>query len=331
MLPALIGALGSMASTIVSNNMNREAAEDSNMRNLRNWAGMAEYNSPFNQVKRLRKAGINPALAMQQGAMDSGSMSSPPPDSVTPSYDFSPTSQAFMQSAELAQVKRLQDAQIENQQAVTQNQMIRNRTQLLHDFSEIMEKMSEKGLKDTERSYYEWLAKNLQKDYESYDERIGADVSLKNAQKEAEDAHASYLEAQAEYQKILNQFEPEKQKKIVANLEKQGREIESAIRKNDADAAHSAALKALTDAQKEGVDMDNDIKENIADSVVDKAASEADEQFWKSQQSAKDYLKGWQHVSPSYEVGTDKPVFYGDTPRSGNGVRRHYIKWKRKK
>ena len=37
----------------------------------RNQRQMMEYNSPVNQVRRLRQAGLNPALAMTNGMMDS--------------------------------------------------------------------------------------------------------------------------------------------------------------------------------------------------------------------------------------------------------------------
>ena len=324
--PAIIAALGSMASNMMSSQLNKHAAEESNMRNLRNWHEMASYNSPKNQVERLRQAGINPALALQNGAMDSGSLSSPPPESVTPNYDFSPSSQAFMQSAELYQQKRLQDAQIAGQEAVTQNQLIRNKTQLLHDLSEIMDKMADKSLKENERSYYEWLANNLMKDYESYDERVGSEIDLRRAQENESNAHSDYLEAQASYQRILNQYEPKQREIISKNLELQGREIESAINKNNADAAHSAALKALTDAQKEGVYMENDIKEEMANYIVDEQAAKADEQFWKAQESAKTYRQG---SAVSNLVPGNNPN--GTIGYQSKGYVRHHVRWKRSK
>ena len=90
MIPALIGAVGAIGASALGASMNKSAAESSNQQNYRNWIEQQKYNSPVNQVQRLRAAGINPAMALQQGAMDSGNASSQAPDAVTPSYDFSP-------------------------------------------------------------------------------------------------------------------------------------------------------------------------------------------------------------------------------------------------
>lgn len=326
-MSAVMAALGSMASNLMQSQLNENAAQNADRRNVRNWYEQAAYNSPENQRQRLRQAGINPALAMQNGAMDSGSMSSPMHLANVPSYDFSPTSQALMQSADLHQQKRLQDSQIAQNEQLAENQRIRNKTQFFHDMAEILDKLSDKGLKDSERGYYEWLAKNMQKDYEWYDRKADVQISLQESQKNAEQAHADYLEAQKEYQNILNQFEPEKQKIIVRNLEKQGREIESAIVRNNAAAAHDMALKALTDAQKDGVDMDNDIKESMADFIVDEQAAKADEQYWKSETSAKKYYKGDFFGSKITSYTADnEPIYFND-----RGNVRYHVKWNRHK
>lgn len=292
MLPAIIGAAGAIGSTVLGGVLNKSASQDANQLNYRNWIKMQEYNSPSKQKERLRAAGINPAMALQNGAMDSGNMSSQAPDASVPSYDFSPAAHGIVESSGLFQAKRLQDSQIRNQDAVTENQMIRNKTQLLRDIAEFSKMANDSAKSAEEREQFHWLAQMAKNEYEHWDETYGNQQSLVVAQKNAEQAHADYLQAQKEYQSILNQFEPQKQKLIVANLEKQGREIESAIRKNDAEAAHAAALKALTDAQKEGVDIDNDTKDSMADYIVDKAASEADEQYWKALQANKRFNYG---------------------------------------
>lgn len=325
-MSALITALGAMGSAALGAMLNKSATDSANQQNMRNWREMAEYNSPFNQVKRLRKAGINPAMALQNGAVEAGNASSPPEATQFPTYDFSPSAQVLGQSAELYQAKRLQDAQIKNTDANTQNQMLRNKTQLLRDLAEFTDKMQNANLSEAQRENYKWLAETARKEYENYDQRFGADMAFIDAQTNYNQAHADYLQSQKEYQDILNKFAPEQQQKITSNLEKQGKEIESAIRRNDADAAHSAALKALSDAQKEGVDMENDIKESMADYIVDEQAAKADEQFWKSQETAKTYRQG---SAVSNLVPGNNPN--GTIGYQSNGYVRHHVKWSRSK
>lgn len=318
---SIIAALGGLAATALGSAMNSKASRDSNQLNMRNWKEQAEYNSPRNQVQRLREAGVNPALALQNGAMDSGSMSNQAPDAVTPQYDFSPLSHGISESVGLYQAKRLQDSQIKLQDSQTQNQIIRNRTQLLRDIAEFSKLANDSSKSDAEREQFHWLALQAKKDYENYDTTYQNDQNLKVAQANSEQAHADKLNAEKEYQNILNKFEPDKQRIIISNLEKQGREIESAIRRNDADAAHSAAMAALAKAQEEGVQIDNTTQQELAGSVVDKAVYESDEKFWQSQQEAKKYVEG--HNAFGARDGDGQIIYYGS--RRGNGNYKRYM------
>ena len=76
---ALAGAgLGFMsgAGQDAANEANQEAVDAANQANIQLWREQAAYNTPANQVARLRAAGLNPNLFYSQG--DTGNMSSAP-------------------------------------------------------------------------------------------------------------------------------------------------------------------------------------------------------------------------------------------------------------
>lgn len=78
-LGALAGAgLGYMsgAGQDAANEANADAVEAANNANVELWREQAAYNTPANQVARLRAAGLNPNLFYSQG--DPGNMSSAP-------------------------------------------------------------------------------------------------------------------------------------------------------------------------------------------------------------------------------------------------------------
>lgn len=324
MSAALISALGAVGSTVAGSLLNRESVDSANQQNYRNWIKQQQYNSPDKQVQRLRAAGINPAIALQNGAIDSGNMQSQAPDANYPTYDFSPVAHGITESAGLYQAKRLQDAQIRNFDASSVNQEIRNRTQLLRDIAEFTKMANDASKSEQERENFRWLAEIAKKDYENYDTRFSAEIDLQKAKKNFEDAHADLLSAQAETQKIINRFEPDKQKILLANLEKQGKEIESAIRRNDAEAANNAAMAALNKAKEEGVQIDNATQQELAGSVVSEQLYKEDEQYWKAESAAKRYTEGIVGDNlPSYS-GIDGEVRYYNNKRSSGSFRFMY-------
>ena len=72
---AAIAAAGGVFSTMLQNEANVRLAQQQREYDRKMWYEQAAYNSPVNQVQRLRDAGLNPALAMQNGMMNSGMQS----------------------------------------------------------------------------------------------------------------------------------------------------------------------------------------------------------------------------------------------------------------
>ena len=120
-LSALLPFVGSLISTYSTNKANAEATRYATDMDYQKWREYLEYSDPKAQVKRLRNAGINPSLAMSNGAIDSGNPSSPAAETKYPTYDFSPIVQGARDSVDLYNSRRMQNAQIENMNAQTQN------------------------------------------------------------------------------------------------------------------------------------------------------------------------------------------------------------------
>lgn len=68
--------LASVFGTIYSNRQNRELARDQNAMNIAQWERENAYNTPLNQMARMREAGLNPSL-VYNNAIDSRAASSP--------------------------------------------------------------------------------------------------------------------------------------------------------------------------------------------------------------------------------------------------------------
>jgi len=77
---AIGGALGGIA-TIVgqhqANKANKAMAEYQNQQNLKQWERQNQYNSPTQQMQRLKEAGINPNMAYAKGTINNTVSSSP--------------------------------------------------------------------------------------------------------------------------------------------------------------------------------------------------------------------------------------------------------------
>ena len=152
---AALPVLGSLASTYMNNKANAEATKYASDLDYRKWREYLDYSDTKEQVKRMRSAGMNPALAMANGAIDSGNPSSPAADTKYPTYDFSPIAQGMRDSVDLYQNYRLQNAQIDNMNAQTQNQRIRNNYEDRRQFLELVKIRNEGNLSEKHQFVYQ--------------------------------------------------------------------------------------------------------------------------------------------------------------------------------
>lgn len=203
---AALPALGGVASTLLGNKANADAARYATDYDYKKWREYVNEIDPKTQVAKMRAAGINPAIALGQGAIDSGNPSSPQNAANVPNYDFSPIASGISQSAELFQRKQLQDAQISQMDAVTQNQQIRNKTQLMRDVAEWIKLSNDSQLSKSQRDYYAELVKIATKDLDTYDKRVNADIDVKVSQANLNRATAAVQEQTKESVALENAF-----------------------------------------------------------------------------------------------------------------------------
>lgn len=277
------------------------------------------YNSPKNMVARYQAAGINPYFAMGNSAGASASSSvggaSVPSYSVPHmesghvepiNYDFSGLSDS---------VAHANDAYYQNEFVSEQTQAMRieNTYRAAKQLMELHESQSriQQNLASAKvgSAQYELLLKQKEQTDQAINLVASQMEDLKvqpKIQNELAQAQTDYVKAQKEYQSIINRFAPDQQKKLLRNLDAEYDKILSEAKNNNAMAAHNAALEALTKAQEDGVKLDNDVKDSIADALVDKAFSEADAEYWRANQAAKGYREG--HVSeylPADDINGD--------------------------
>lgn len=118
-----ISAGGNLFSQIHTNTANRRSEQDARAFNERQMRLMNEYNSPFQQVQRLRAAGLNPALAYGADGAVTGSQSSPvtgnPVVNSAPQVDYSGVIQAALSVREQQNRNNMADAELALKNAYT--------------------------------------------------------------------------------------------------------------------------------------------------------------------------------------------------------------------
>lgn len=304
----VIGSVGAALTSAVSNVLLRNSQREYDRRMI---AEERAYNAPQQQVRRLRQAGINPALALTNGSMDSGNVNQSAGGQSIPQYDFSPVGQAVTSSVELAQQKRLQDAEIRYQDSNTIAQNQRNVFGLQNSYIDTLRNIAELKKLGVDTDFLEKRASYLQKEINAFDERNGEEVLKIRADRMKAEEEAASVRLHNAYQEIVNQYVPKQQQQLLKNLQATEAQILSSVRANDASAAYTIALEAITKAQKEGVDIDNDVKDRIADAMVDKAYQESDYLYYQSGNEAKQYYGGRVGHELPLEGFSDKGVYNG--------------------
>lgn len=275
-ITSVLPVIGSVSSTLLGNSKNIQLAREQREWDYKMWKENNEYNTPLNQMNRLRDAGINPGLAMSNGLLSSGVSSQSSGGETAPVTDFSPISQGINNSVDLYQQKRMQDAQISNLNEQTVNQSIKNRYENQRQIIELDRMLSEKGLTNAQRDYYSQERDRLIEENKWIDKRNTSQIHKTMMEAFQSQENGRYHRVLTEYQKLVNEFTPREQEKVLRNLDASYSEIMSAAFHNNASAVSALADEALKKAQKDGVNIDNRTKERIQNSVVKKAFEEAE-------------------------------------------------------
>lgn len=121
----VLTAGASIGGNLIAANQNKKAQNRQNNFNKEMWMLENEYNTPENQMKRLKDAGLNPHLVYGNGSVANTSGSSPRSASYTP-FPADIGSNAAGSALMAYQDMRIKSAQVDNIEAQTEN--IRART-----------------------------------------------------------------------------------------------------------------------------------------------------------------------------------------------------------
>ena len=312
-----------------TNEMNERLFHESQAFQEDMWNKTNAYNDPSHQTELLQKAGINPAAVYGNGSMSEASMPSSPTApqigaaTVNPvDYSWIPNSidmgvNAYFNNQILSNnvTKGKADAQIAKVQAEIDTQTMEYRAMKVINDSQASEFQKEqarvtlevlRATKQDQIRQAQWQTDLMQKEYEKSINSI-AESKLRQ-----------------ESQRIANEYAPKMNEASLKQFHASVASMYAAAREHDSAAVLNHARKAIAVLEKEGVRLDNQQKDSIMDALVDKAWSEADEAYWKSEEAAKLYKLG-------KRVGEFTPAdrFDGDTYGSYKGrsrQSRHYRK-----
>ena len=135
---ALATGATSFISNAVTNNANKKLNEKMLEFQKYQYEDMKKYNSMKEQVKRMREAGVNPALALGAGQLGTPATGvSSPSQTPMEAPDLSGAASMVSQGFQMHQQQPLIDANVEKTRAEAQNQQINNTTQLSKNIAEI--------------------------------------------------------------------------------------------------------------------------------------------------------------------------------------------------
>lgn len=260
--------VGGVASSLINSSSNVKLSREQREFDYQMWKLNNEYNTPAKQVQRLRDAGVNPALGLTNGVMDSGVSSSSAGGQSAPTVDFSPIANGVRSSFELYNQRRLNEAQIQNLNEQSTNQAIKNRYENQRQIIELDKMLSEQKLSDSQREYYTTERDRLIEENKWIDKRNSSQIHKTMMEAFQAQESGRYQRIMNHYQQIVNQYAHGQQKQILSNLQAQYSEIISAALNNNKSAAEHAASAALKGVEK-------DTAKKIQKHVVNKAFEEA--------------------------------------------------------
>lgn len=201
---AAIGALGSLASgalTADAYNTQNSIAQSQFRENMQwqkqQYYDMKRWQSPKNQVRLYREAGINPALALESGlAGKVEGVGGVAPTSSMTSPDFSSIPSGAANLMQAFSQSNLSDTQAKNVEANTENTLIDNRTKYERQLEELRKLKTSRKLDQSQQKYYDAQEAFLNKQLQYIDERLewenqserfrAAGMSLDNTMKSLE-------------------------------------------------------------------------------------------------------------------------------------------------
>ena len=278
-LSSLIGSSIAASSQSSSNKMNIKLAKMSNdfqremyEKQVADEWRQIEYNTPSNQVSRLKQAGLNPNLMLNGGSSGNASGSvttggNPATAHVDPTIGPS-ASQLLSQASEQLFDFLLQKKQVDKLGAETQGLQIDNQYKVQEILSRINNMKADTFSKDAKRQLDEMNTKYLRGNYDNFIKQQQANIAFTEQQTALLHSQKILTDFQANLsQKELKVFDD----KIQADLSLKAAQTYQAYANGNMSYAQAklAISNAVESAARtSGIRIDNNIKERSSDALV---------------------------------------------------------------
>lgn len=259
----------------MNNEFNEKMMERQLAYNTDMWNKQNEYNDPSAQVERLKRAGINPVMAMQGNTQNTAAsamgVNPASASSAAPQQAWQPSMDGIAQGAQMLYERRLQSAKVREAEAdasVAEQDAIQrgidNETRARDNISRIrLTESQEKDLREKWRLQQErWLEEQ---------KLIGAQFLTEQSRKRMIDLQAEGINLQNIAQSIQNDNLPAV---IKMNLAQGAADIALAYSQgkvNKVQVEHELKKMIETEERIFGQKIDNETKKQIQEYVVEKA------------------------------------------------------------
>lgn len=282
------------------------------------------YNSPEALKNRYLKAGINPYLAMSGSGASGGSGSIGSSVGSPPKYD-NPSMIPMQQGSPAVAytgfgvgASKMMDFHLAAERQQADIAALRTRTDLaaLETFAKIKNY-------DFNNQHLKSMTNQVMQDIRFNDENWSVRSRALDLANQKIETDMNYQKSMLEYQNIVNKYAPKHQQQILNNLAAEYDQIYSAVLLNDENAALAAANRAL-------VNVDKEIKEKMADAIVDDAYNKANESYWRSEREGRQYLLGDKvgNSTPAMDLNGYSYSSPNKTYRGYSGKSKRYVRRK---
>lgn len=201
-ISAAIGAIGSIAGAAMTNAANERLDQANRDWQEKMWRANNEYNTPLNQRNRLEEAGINPALAFQNGNTGVAS-SAPTPNQHTPA-DWSAVGTGISQGVQYVLQASQVKAQNELLKSQTEAQNIHNQNLLREDIARIDELIARKNERGENTDLLRWQRERSQALYDAESKKAYHEIMEIDARTRQENASAYLMEIDSRLRNLQN-------------------------------------------------------------------------------------------------------------------------------
>lgn len=263
--------LANLWSTHQANKMNKQLFEKQLDYNWRAMEAQQNYNSPVNQRKMLEEAGYSPyALFMQNGQASSGMSSSSSAPNMQPVYNGSfgnafDSAVAYENSVADRELKESNKAFINEQRAA---QAIENRYKTIDIMLDLWNKAENAQGTRSKRLYQDLLFKF---DDETFQDRVkkwkeDARQAEEAANRESELAHLAHLQtiAQDKQNAWIDKLNERELAKKLAEIDV----LHSQKKVNDQERQRLYKETLKAEAEKHGIDVNNEVLDNTKDELI---------------------------------------------------------------